>query len=246
MNAERLDKLIASQGSYSRKEVKGLISRGRVTVDGIPVRRADEKADPDASVIAIDGVPVSVRKHLYLLLHKPRGYVSSTEDSDGPTVLELVPPLLFRRGLFPAGRLDKDTTGLMLLTDDGQLAHRILSPKRHIKKRYLATLDVSPTEEMARRFVEGIPLSDGICKPAGLVITGEKTALVTLTEGRYHQIKRMFAVCGATVTALHRVAMGNLFLPEDLPEGSVRELTGDELAALEEIETVQQDHLKKD
>ena len=236
---ERLDKLIASQGganSLSRKEVKALIARGRVTVDGIPAKSAEQKVDPDKAAIAVDGVPLTLKRNLYLLLNKPKGYVSSTDGGDGPTVLELVPPELSRRGLFPAGRLDKDTTGLMLLTDDGQLAHRILSPNRHVKKRYLVTLDVPPTEEMANRFAEGVPLSDGVCKPAELSIAGDNTALVTLTEGRYHQIKRMFGYCGATVVGLHRVAMGNLSLPDDLPEGSIREATPEELAAIEERE----------
>ena len=235
---ERLDKLIAAQGganSYSRKEVKALIARGRVPVDGTPAQSAEQKVDPNAAVIAIDGVPLALKKNLYLLLNKPQGYVSSTDGGDGPTVLELVPQELFRRGLFPAGRLDKDTTGLMLLTDDGQLAHRILSPKRHVKKRYLVTLDVPPTEEMAKRFAEGVPLSDGVCKPAELSIVGDFTALVTLTEGRYHQIKRMFGCFGATVVGLHRLTIGNLSLPDDLPEGSVREATAGELAALEEL-----------
>lgn len=236
---ERLDKLIASQGgeaSLSRKEVKTLIARGRVTVNGERAKSAEQKVDPETAEIAIDGVPLTWKKNLYLLLNKPKGYVSSTDGGDGPTVLELVPPALFRRGLFPAGRLDKDTTGLMLLTDDGQLAHRILAPKRHVKKRYLVTLDIPPTEEMAKRFTEGIPLSDGICKPAELAIVGDNIALVTLTEGRYHQIKRMFAFCGATVVGLHRVAIGNLSLPEDLSEGAIREATAEELAALEERE----------
>lgn len=234
---ERLDKLIAAQGGetpFSRKDVKALIARGRVTVDGARAKSAEQKVDPAHAVIAIDGVPLLLKKNLYLLLHKPKGYVSSTDSGDGPTVLELVPPALFRRGLFPAGRLDKDTTGLMLLTDDGQLAHRILSPKQHVKKRYLVTLDVPPTGEMASRFAEGVPLSDGVCKPAELAIVGNNTALVTLTEGRYHQIKRMFAACGATVVGLHRASIGNLSLPEDLPEGAIREATAEELAALEE------------
>lgn len=234
---ERLDKLIASQGgeaSLSRKEVKTLIARGRVTVDGERARSAEQKVDPETAVIAIDGIQLLLKKNLYLLLNKPQGYVSSTDGGDGPTVLELVPPALSRRGLFPAGRLDKDTTGLMLITDDGQLAHRILSPKRHVKKRYLVTLDVPPTGEMAKRFAEGVPLSDGVCKPAELAIVGDCTALVMLTEGRYHQIKRMFASCGATVVGLRRVAIGNLSLPDDLPEGAVREATEKELAELEE------------
>ncbi len=237
MASERLDKLIASQGTYSRKQVKELIARRRVTVDGVTPKSAEQKADPEKVCIAIDGQPLVFRRYLYLLLHKPRGYVSSTEERDGPSVLTLVPRELFRNGLFPAGRLDKDTTGLMVITDDGQLAHRILSPKRHVKKRYLVTLDVPVNADMEKRFREGIELSEGKTKPAKLQIMGEYTALVTLTEGRYHQIKRMFACCGAAVTALHRVGMGNLSLPDDLPSGDCRLLTEEELALLEELET---------
>ena len=235
MKPERLDKLLAAQGGenpLSRRDAKALIARGRVTVDGVRAKSAEQKIDPSTASVAVDGVPLTLRTHVYLLLHKPKGYVSSTDAGDGPTVLELVPPALFRRGLFPAGRLDKDTTGLMLLTDDGQFAHRILAPKRHVKKRYFVTLDVPPTGEMAERFAAGIELSDGVCKPASLAIVGQTTALVTLTEGRYHQIKRMFAACGAAVVGLHRVAIGNLNLPDDLPEGAVREATDAELAAI--------------
>ncbi|MBQ3154332.1 MAG: rRNA pseudouridine synthase [Clostridia bacterium] len=233
---ERLDKVIASQGQYSRKEVKSLIARRRVTVDGVTAKAPEQKVDADQSTICIDGTPLTVKRQLYLLLNKPRGYVSSTDDSDGVSVLELVPRELFRQGLFPAGRLDKDTTGMMVITDDGQMAHRILAPKKHVKKRYLVTIDIPPTETMRTRFAEGINLVEGLTKPAALEIVGEYQALVTLTEGRYHQIKRMFSACGATVTALHRVSMGNLNLPDDLKEGEVRELTAEELLKLEEIE----------
>ena len=233
---ERLDKVIASQGQYSRKEVKSLIARRRVTVDGVTAKAPEQKVDADQSTICIDGTPLTVKRQLYLLLNKPRGYVSSTDDSDGVSVLELVPRELFRQGLFPAGRLDKDTTGMMVITDDGQMAHRILAPKKHVKKRYLVTIDIPPTETMQKRFAEGINLVEGLTKPAVLEIVGEHQALVTLTEGRYHQIKRMFSACGATVTALHRVSMGNLHLPDDLKEGEVRELTAEELLLLEEIE----------
>lgn len=233
---ERLDKVIASQGQYSRKEVKSLIARRRVTVDGVTAKAPEQKVDADQSTICIDGTPLTVKRQLYLLLNKPRGYVSSTDDSDGVSVLELVPRELFRQGLFPAGRLDKDTTGMMVITDDGQMAHRILAPKKHVKKRYLVTIDIPPTETMRTRFAEGINLVEGLTKPAALEIAGEYQALVTLTEGRYHQIKRMFSACGATVTALHRVSMGNLTMPDDLKEGEVRELTPEELLLLEEIE----------
>lgn len=235
MGLERLDKLIAAQGGRSRRDVKELAARGRILVDGKVEREMSRKVDPDVAQIAVDGVEIALKKHLYLLLNKPTGYVSSTEDRDGPSVLELVPPQLMRRGLFPAGRLDKDTTGLMIITDDGQLAHRILAPRRHVKKRYRVTLDGPVTAEMVSRFAEGIELSEGMCKPAELIIESEFVAMVTLTEGRYHQIKRMFACFGVSVTALHRVAMGNLQLPDDLPPGELRELTEDEWMALQEL-----------
>ncbi|MBQ9090880.1 MAG: pseudouridine synthase, partial [Anaerotignum sp.] len=156
-----------------------------------------------------------------------------TEDKEHQTVLALVPAELKLRDLFPAGRLDKDTTGLMIITDDGVLAHNILSPRKHVQKVYQVELDIPVTEEMQKGFAEGVELNDGVCKDAKLVITGEKTAEVTLKEGRYHQIKRMFGCYGAKVVELHRLAMGDLYLPDDLPEGECRELTEEELKKLQ-------------
>ena len=147
-------------------------------------------------------------------------------------MLELVPPEYRRKEMFPAGRLDKDTTGLMILTDDGGLAHEILAPKKHVPKQYRVTIDIPMTEEMVRRFSEGIVLNDGICRPAELTLEGEYTGTVTLREGRYHQIKRMFGCCGATVTALHRLSMGALRLDDALAAGECRPLTGEELVLL--------------
>ncbi len=230
---ERIDKIIASQGLYSRSDVKQLVRQKRVAVDGSIVASAAQKADPESSVIAIDGKPLAVKKQVSLMLHKPQGYVSATMDRVQPTVLELVPQEYRGRELFPAGRLDKDTTGLMILTDDGVLAHNILSPKRHIRKVYRVELDIPVTREMQEGFAAGVALNDGICKAAELKILGEKTAEVTLWEGRYHQIKRMFGCFGAKVIALHRLAMGNLYLPEDLPEGVCRELSEDDLRRLQ-------------
>lgn len=166
-------------------------------------------------------------------MNKPKGYVSATEDSSQQTVLELVPPELFRKGLFPAGRLDKDTTGLMIITDDGDFAHRILSPKKHVKKSYAVTVDIPVTEEMKQAFEKGVSLYDGVCKPAGLKIQDEYRCIVTLFEGRYHQIKRMFGCFGAKVTELHRLSMGGFLLPDDLPEGECRELSSKELDLIE-------------
>ena len=159
--------------------------------------------------------------------------MSATEDREHPTVLELVPQEYRGRDLFPAGRLDRDTTGLMIITDDGVLAHNILAPKKHVPKRYHVELDIPVTEEMRLGFSEGVMLNDGVCKAADLIKTGEKTADVTLREGRYHQIKRMFGCFGAEVVELKRLGMGNLTLPADLAEGECRELTAEELALLQ-------------
>lgn len=230
---DRIDKIIASQGLYSRSDVKYLVNRKRVAVDGKVITSSSQKADPEKNIITIDGKPLTVRKQLYLMLHKPKGYVSATEDKEHQTVLALVPPEFKGRDLFPAGRLDKDTTGLMILTDDGMLAHNILSPRKHVQKVYGVELDIPVTEEMQKGFAAGVELNDGICKEAKLVITGEKTAEVTLKEGRYHQIKRMFGCYGAKVVELHRIAMGDLYLPDDLVEGDCRELTEEELKKLQ-------------
>lgn len=230
---ERIDKMIASQGQYSRKEVKALIAKGRVAVDGRVVSSSSEKVDPLTMQLTIDGKPLDFKRNLYLVLNKPKGYVSATEDRDHPTVLELVPQEYRGRDLFPAGRLDRDTTGLMIITDDGVLAHNILAPKKHVPKLYHVELDIPVTEEMRLGFSEGVMLNDGVCKAADLIKTGEKTAKVTLREGRYHQIKRMFGCFGAEVVELKRLGMGNLTLPADLAEGECRELAAEELALLQ-------------
>ena len=233
MAMERIDKIIASQGLYSRSDVKYMVNKKRITIDGKVVTSASQKADVDKNEIMLDGKPFVVKKQIYLMLNKPKGYVSATEDKKQQTVLELVPPALKGRDLFPAGRLDKDTTGLMIITDVGVLAHNILSPKKHVQKIYRVELDIPVTEEMQKGFAEGVELNDGVCKDAKLTILGEKTAEVTLREGRYHQIKRMFGCFGAKVVELHRIAVGELYLPDDLPEGQCRELTEEDLQKLQ-------------
>ena len=232
---ERIDKIIASQGQYSRSDVKSLISKRRVAVDGEVIKSASVKADPEKSEITVDGIPLEIKKYVYLVLNKPKGYISATEDRKQQTVLDLVPKEYAGRDIFPAGRLDKDTTGLMIITDDGVMAHNILAPKKHVQKVYHVELDIPVTEKMAAGFAAGVKLSDSVCKEAGLEITGEYSAKVTLREGRYHQIKRMFGCYGAEVTELHRLAMGNLWLPEDLAPGQCRELTEKELKLLQQL-----------
>ena len=231
---ERIDKIISEQTHYSRKEIKKLISQGTVYVNNEQVKKPETKYDENNVAIKINGKEIQIKKHIYLLLNKPEGYVSTTDTRTEKTVLDLIPDKYKNRELFPAGRLDKDTTGLMLITDDGQLAHNILSPKKHVKKIYEVTIDIPTTEEMVKGFKEGIKLNDGECKSAILEITGEYTAKVTLVEGRYHQIKRMFGCFGAKVTKLNRICMGNLELPKDLEKGKFREATDDELDKIQE------------
>ena len=232
---ERIDNIIASQGQYSRSDVKKLISKKQVAVNGEVVKSANVKADPLKDRITVKGAELNFKRNVYLVLNKPKGYVSATEDRDHQTVLELVPEEFAGRDIFPAGRLDRDTTGLMIITDDGALAHNILAPKKHVQKIYHVELDIPVTEEMARGFAEGVELNDGVCKEAGLEITGEFSARVTLKEGRYHQIKRMFGCYGAKVVELHRLTMGNLHLPDDLAVGECRELTEEELKLLQQL-----------
>lgn len=229
---ERLDKIIASQGQYSRSDVKKLVKQGRVTLDGIAVKSSDIKADPEKAVIAIDGRVLGYKKHIYIMLNKPKGVISATEDPTQPTVIDLVPKEMRREGLFPAGRLDGDTTGFVLITDDGDFAHRILSPKNHIMKTYIATLQRELTDEDAEAFRNGIELKDGtLCLEAEVkALAGTvPMAQVRICEGKYHQVKRMFAALGNKVLELRRVKMGELSLDEGLPEGQCRELTEEEL-----------------
>ena len=231
---ERLDKIVSNQTGYSRKEVKELVRNKRIMVNDVIVSKSDIKVDPINDLISLDGENINVKKKVYLMLNKPKGYVSATEDKELPTVLELVPIEYSHRDLFPAGRLDRDTTGLMLITDDGEFAHNILSPKKHVKKTYNVTIDIPMTEEMVSGFKEGVNLIDGECKSAGLEITGQYTGVVTLVEGRYHQIKRMFGCFGAKVVELERIGMGNFFLPSDLELGECREFTEEELQKIKE------------
>ncbi len=225
---ERIDKIIAAQTEYSRKDVKKMISQKKIEVDGKIIKSADEKIKENA-VIKINGKELNIKKNIYLILNKPKGYISATEDNNMKTVLDLVPEKYQHRALFPAGRLDKDTTGMMIITDDGKFAHNILSPKKHIKKKYNVTIDIPVTKEMITGFERGIQLNDGECKKALLEITGEYTADVTITEGRYHQIKRMFGCYGAKVIELNRVQMGEFILPSNLKLGQCREITEKEI-----------------
>lgn len=199
-------------------------------VDGKPAASPEDKCDPTAAAVTVDGQPVNCAPFVYVMLHKPAGVLSATEDKDQLTVLDLLPPELRRRGLFPVGRLDKDTTGLLLLTDDGELAHHLLSPKKHVDKVYLAQVEGRVDGDDVRALAAGMVLADGTrCLPAGLEPLEDGAAcLVTLREGKYHQVKRMLAARGKPVLALHRLRMGPLTLDEALEAGKWRFLTHQE------------------
>ncbi len=230
---KRIDRILSEQTNYSRKEIKKFVSKGLVLVNGLVVRKSDEKYDDDNISIKINGKDIRVSKHFYLLLNKPKGYVSTTVSDKDKTVIDLVPDKYKTRTLFPAGRLDKDTTGLMLITDDGVFAHNILSPKKHIKKIYEVVIDKEISVEMVNGFRDGVKLNDGECKSALLEKIDTNKCLVTLTEGRYHQIKRMFGCYKAKVLELKRICMGELYLPSDLGVGEVREVSDEELLKIQ-------------
>ncbi len=229
---ERLDRVLSAAG-YGRREAKGLIAQGRVQVDGAVVTRAEAKCPQDA-VVRVDGAALE-RGSIYLMLHKPAGVVSATQDDRERTVLDLLPQDLRRRGLFPVGRLDKDATGLLLLTDDGALAHRLLSPRKHVDKTYLVTVAGALEEADRAALAAGLVLGDGLrCLPARLEIAGPSAGLLTIQEGKFHQVKRMMACLGKPVTSLKRVSMGPLTLDEGLEPGQWRPLTPAELSILRE------------
>lgn len=236
---ERLDKILSSMGYGSRKEVKQYVKDGLVTVNGKLVKNAKEKANPYEDEIVIDGELVEYREFIYIMLNKPQGFVSSTDDYVSRTVLELIDYdyLIFEP--FPAGRLDKDTEGLLFLTNDGKLAHKILTPKNEVPKTYYAEVDGRVLDEHIEEFKKGVTLDDDYeTMPAELeILESDDISKIKLTimEGKYHQVKRMFESIGMEVVYLKRLTMGPLVLDEDLELGEYRELTDDELRALEEI-----------
>lgn len=233
----RLDKMLCHMGIASRRELKDLIRVGSVKVDGERVRSGSEQVDIDTQVVTFRGVEVVYKEHVYLMLNKPAGYLSATEDGRGETVIDLIGPDYNFFELFPVGRLDKDTEGLLVLTNDGKAAHDLLSPKKHVPKTYYADILGKVTEADVERFKEGVMLEDYKTMPADLEIleSNEETSkiLLTIYEGKYHQVKRMFEIVGKKVTYLKRVQMGQLKLDEALPLGHYRELTDKELEALQ-------------
>ena len=231
---ERLDKILASTGRWSRREVKELVRAGRVTVNGTAARSPEEKYRREGLELLVDGQSVLCERYTYLMLHKPAGLVSATEDPRQATVLDLLPEHLRKIGLFPAGRLDRDTEGLLLLTNDGALAHDLLSPRKHVDKTYFVRVEGRLDQSDAEAFQSGMTLGDGlVCLPAGLaLLEAPDEALVTLREGKYHQIKRMLAARGKPVRYLKRLAMGPLALDQTLEKGQWRPLEEEELTQL--------------
>lgn len=226
---ERIDKIISNNTLYSRSEVKKLIKSNKIKVNDIIIDKSEFKVDISKDIITIDGEKLKIKGNIYLVLNKPKGYISATEDKHMKTILDLVSKDYGDRNLFPIGRLDKDTTGLIILTDDGAFLHDIVSPKKEHRKIYKAVIDIPVNDEMITGFEEGVELNDGKCKPSKLEKLGEYEALITLTEGRYHQIKRMFGCFGAKVVELERIQIGNFVLPEELKLGEYRELSKSEL-----------------
>ena len=232
----RIDKLLSELGIASRKEAARVAKSGGVIVDGVPVKDLSKHIDPDRSRVVYLGREVTYQKFTYVMLNKPTGYVSATDDKSLPYVTELLPEELRRRELFPVGRLDRDTVGLMILTNNGVLAHSLLSPKHHVEKEYYFTAAEPLDADAERDFKEGITLADGYeCKPAGLVLSEDRReGRITLTEGKYHQIKRMIASRSNRVTSLERISFGSIRLDPSLSRGEWRYLTEAEIQALEE------------
>lgn len=228
---KRLDGFLSSQLGITRSEAKELIKKHVVTVNGKEGKLYDMKIDPENDSVCVRGEEIDYRKNIYIMLNKPQGVVCSTKDGLSKTVLELLPPELRRAGLFPAGRLDKDTEGFVLITDDGALAHNILSPRRHVEKVYFARLEKPATQEDVRAFESGLEIDGGdICKPAKLEILSDCCdVMITLHEGMYHQIKRMAYARGNKVLYLKRISIGNLALDENLLPGECREILHKEI-----------------
>ena len=231
----RLDKLLSECGIASRTESAKACRTGAVTVNGTPVRRADVHVDPEKDSVVYCGRTVSYRKYVYVMLNKPDGYVSATEDGKDPTVTELLPQEYQRMGLFPCGRLDKHTLGLMLLTNDGALSHRLLAPKSHVPKSYSFSVKFPLSEADVEALERGVDIGDYVTKPCRIELSDERNGTIYITEGKYHQIKRMMEAVHNQITALERRTFGPLSLDANLSRGEWRPLTKEEEDSLNRI-----------
>ena len=230
---ERIDKILSRELNITRSQSKTLLRSGRVALDGKVITSGDLKC-PDGCAISVDGELISNNKYVYIMMNKPKGVISAAKSADDVTVVDILPQEMKRKNLFPAGRLDKDTTGFMLITDDGEFAHDILIPKKHIDKTYIATLDKPFDSSVTADFENGMTLNgEKLLKAHIEPVNGDyHIARVVLKQGLYHQVKRMFKKHSITVVELHRVAMGNLTLDENLAPGECRYLTNDEINAV--------------
>lgn len=232
---ERLDKWLSSRTAYSRKDVKSLVKSGKVKVNDVLIKDAEFKVSGE-DVISVNGDILNQDKHIYIMMNKPKGVVSVSNAPGDKTVIDLLSDSLKRKNLFPAGRLDRDTTGFVLITDDGEFAHNILSPKHHVEKQYTATLRDPAQESYKEAFQKGLVLGDGTeCLSADIGFTEDpRVVTVYLHEGRYHQVKRMFASLGNAVVELHRDRIGGLMLDASLAPGESRRISEDELKLIQE------------
>ena len=227
----RLDKYIADTGLYSRKDVKAAAKKGLITVNGNTVRDVSERIDENTAVVTYCGEKVNWRRYVYVMLNKPAGYISSTEESDR-TVMKLLPQEYTKMECFPCGRLDIDTVGLLLITNDGPLAHELLSPRHHAEKTYFYRCDPAIGEREAEALCAGVDIGGYVTKTSKVELVDETSGYITLTEGKFHQIKRMFEAVGSSITYLRRVEFGGISLDESLKEGEWRELTESEIETL--------------
>ncbi|MGZ4160209.1 MAG: pseudouridine synthase [Neobacillus sp.] len=236
----RIDKMLANLGFGSRKEVKQLLKSGSVKVNDVVVKDAKQHVDPNKETVTLNGEVIEYKEFIYLMMNKPQGVLSATEDTACETVIDLLELEDQVYEPFPVGRLDKDTEGLLLITNDGQLAHRLLSPKKHVPKTYFAVIDREVTEEDVKAFAQGVTLDDGYeTKPGELKIlkSGIRSDIeLTITEGKFHQVKRMFEAVGKSVVYLQRISMGPLALDETLELGEYRELTEEEVELLRDYQ----------
>ena len=231
----RIDKYLCDTLNMTRSEAKKAVSSGRVSLDGERIRSS--AVHVDGKTVYLDGSAVEYRRYFYIMLHKPKGYVCANSDRNQKTVFDLLPPDFRKKDLFVCGRLDKDTTGLVLITNDGDRAHRLLAPKNDFYKEYAVTLRDPIEEHYADRLREGITLRDGYqCKTAFFESNGERNGTIRISEGKYHQIKRMFAALGNEVVELHRISIHGLTLDAELPPGQCRYLTDREIISLEAVE----------
>lgn len=230
----RIDKFVSEQAGITRSEAKTAIKKKQVTINGNIVKSADVKLDTEKDIVAYNGKELIYREFMYIMLNKPDGVVCATRDELSETVLQLLPPELIRKGLFPAGRLDKDTEGFVFITDDGALAHKMLSPKSHVEKEYIVTLEKPYEEKYKDIFANGVTIDGGEkCMPATIIFTDDVMVVrLILHEGKYHQVKRMMQAVGNKVTHLKRIRIGGIALDETLSPGKAREITREEIERL--------------